>query len=359
MGVHGCTHWRRSRASLFSLCRSACYLVLWLASLEASGQLPNRVSQPIDVWNAVSLRSSALPHANVGNDLGPIDPKTRLRGLNIHFKLTPKQKDELDLTVDSQLSNGSSVYRKWLTLTEYARRFGASSRGIGLIEDWLEAQGFLVDRVLNSRSRSTATAGQVEAALETEFTIAAAKVSVSQGSSGTSTIRVSSVNSNTETFTFNLSTNSSSLEQNGCYNIPDAAVTANKTATTVLTIYTEKSSCRSSFLSDGRRHLFVASGSRHLSGLDRVPFGGAAIPISAGFVFAGSLLFGIRGRQAWLRGGLALILLTGLVELENSCRSGGTGSDEVAKGTYTLTLSGTDKSNSSITVSTDFIVTVQ
>lgn len=205
----------------------------------------------------------------------------------------------------------------------------------------------------SSTGSLTVTVGSSGGGSGAAFTLSATNVTVAQGSSGTSTITVTSENSYAGTVTFKLSTTSASLEDNGCYEVPDAAVTANKTATTALTIYTAKSSCSSSFLRKGSRRLFRAgSGASNR----RRPFGNAAIPLSAGAVFTGFMLIGTGRRRTWLKGGLLFLLLVASVDLANSCA--GNGNNEVVKGTYTLTLDGQDKSNSSITASTTFTLTV-
>ncbi|HZP04611.1 MAG TPA: hypothetical protein VFB43_06910 [Terracidiphilus sp.] len=193
------------------------------------------------------------------------------------------------------------------------------------------------------------------------FTLSATNVAVSQGNSGTSTITVGSQNSYGGTVGFTLSTSSTSLQQNGCYSAPNVTAAANKTVTGTLTIYTSKSVCNSGSIRYGVQFL-TASGSGPLSSAQNSPGVGRTIPI--GFAIAtGSLLLGKRRRRIWVRACLGccfLILILGLITSCGGSSNGGSNSGgDVAKGMYTLTLNGTDTSNSSIAASTPLILTVQ
>lgn len=200
------------------------------------------------------------------------------------------------------------------------------------------------------------------------FTLAATNVTVSQGSSGTSTITAASQNSYAGTVGFTLSTTSTSLEDYGCYDVSDATLTADATATTVLTIYTSESACNStSSVKKGTRHSFTRTGTKSVASFQRSPASRQMLPIGAASAFAGLILFGIRGLRARLWATLSCFVLLGVLGLSVGCGSNGSSSSsspsspstDVAKGTYTLTLDGTDTSDSSIAASTSFTLTVQ
>jgi len=202
------------------------------------------------------------------------------------------------------------------------------------------------------------------------FTLSATNVTVSQGSSGTSTITVTSKNSYAGKVGFTLSTTSSSLEDYGCYDVSDVSVSANSTAATTLTLYTSESSCSSSSsVKRGTRHMFVKAGTGSTASSKPDSGSNKTLPISAA-AFGCLLLFGIRKRAATLRAVLGCLVLLGILGLATGCSGGsssgssGSGSssstaDDVATGTYTLTLYGEDTSNSSIAASTTFTLTVQ
>jgi drug/metabolite transporter (DMT)-like permease len=74
-------------------------------------------------------------------------------------------------------------------------------------------------------------------------------------------------------------------------------------------------------------------------------------------MLGGLLCFGLRRRRSRLWTALGLLLLIGTVCVLNAC-GGSSNSNDVAKGSYTMELDGTDTSNSSIANSTTFTVTV-
>jgi hypothetical protein len=79
--------------------------------------------------------------------------------------------------------------------------------------------------------------------------------------------------------------------------------------------------------------------------------------------FAGFLLLGFRKRRSRLWVGLiGSSILAGALGLSVGCGGGGSNptstAEDVVKGAYTLTLDGTDTSNSSIAASTTLTLTV-
>jgi hypothetical protein len=197
------------------------------------------------------------------------------------------------------------------------------------------------------------------------FTLAATNVTVSQGNSGTSTITVTSKNSYAGTVGFTLSTSNSSLSTYGCYDLSNASVAANGTATTTLTIYTSESACNTtSSVRTGTRHTFVRTGTNASASFPGDPISRKAVPIST-TVLVGLVWCGIRTRRSRLAGILGCVVLLGVLGFSNGCggssdsSSNSDSSNDVAKGTYTLTLDGTDTATSSIAASTTVTLTVQ
>jgi hypothetical protein len=194
------------------------------------------------------------------------------------------------------------------------------------------------------------------------FALSAANITVAQGKSGTSTVTVTSQNSYAGTAGFTLSTSSTALSEYGCYNIPNAIVTANNSATTTLTVYTSKSDCNSSgSIRGGTLHRFVNTGGHVVDASSLNSGQRESIPLSSSVALAGLFLLCIRRRALRSWASLTfLILLAGVGLMVVGCGGGaGDNSNDVSKGTYTLTLDGTDTSNSSIAASTTLTLTVQ
>lgn len=192
------------------------------------------------------------------------------------------------------------------------------------------------------------------------FSMSATNVTVAQGKSGTSTVTVTSQNSYAGNVGFNLSTSSTSLSEYGCYNIPDATVAANKTTTTTLTIYTSKSDCNSSgSVRGGTIRRFVDTG--NAAGSTQATSQRGSTPLKSSIALAGLLVLIVRKRalRSWISL-VCFILLAGTGFIVLGCGGGSGGnSNDVPKGTYTLTLEGADTSDSSIANSTTLTLTVQ
>jgi subtilase family serine protease len=195
------------------------------------------------------------------------------------------------------------------------------------------------------------------------FTLSATAATISQGSSGTSTVTVKSQSSYAGTISFALSTSSTSLQNYGCYSIGDSSgdvsVTANSTTTTSLTIYTSESDCSSSSSSRRKgtvRH-FTSRKASAAASTGELPLRGMS-PV--GMAVAGILFLGFRTRRKHLSNLLGAFIVLFVLGCSLGCSSSSSSSTstDVAKGTYSLTLDGTDTSNSSIADSTTFTLTV-
>jgi hypothetical protein len=155
---------------------------------------------------------------------------------------------------------------------------------------------------------------------------------------------------------FSLSTSSSSFSTYGCYDISDVTVSAGGTASSTLTVYTSSTACSSSSsVKNGSRRRFSGSNIGHAAKV--AVRSGAGAGTLMGTLMLSSLLaacFQVR-RRRWTR--WASCLMAAGLALSTGC-SGTSASTDVAKGTYTMTLLGSDTSNSSLTASTSVTITV-
>jgi subtilase family serine protease len=141
------------------------------ASLASAQQPANRILEPIDSSAAVTLPGTVNPRIGAGQDMGSLDSATPIDGVTIYFQPTAAQQAQLDALVQAQQTPGSPDYHAWLTPAEYASRFGLSDADLARMENWLESQGFNVERVSNSHTSISfsGTAGQIAAAFQTEM----------------------------------------------------------------------------------------------------------------------------------------------------------------------------------------------
>lgn len=141
------------------------------ASLLAAQSVPSRIAEEINSNSTVSLPGTLSPRIAPEYDTGRLDPATPIVGMTLWLMPTPEQQAELNALVKAQQTPGSPEYHQWLTPAQFADNFGLNPADIAKIENWLQSQGFNVDRVANSRLSITfsGTAGQVEAAFQTEM----------------------------------------------------------------------------------------------------------------------------------------------------------------------------------------------
>jgi subtilase family serine protease len=200
------------------------------------------------------------------------------------------------------------------------------------------------------------------------FKLAATNLTVSQGSTGSSTITVTPAGGYTGTVDIGFDTSNDSALQNLCYSFTntlssgDGSVTVSGTAavTTQLTFDTNAVDCATSgAVQKSGKHAFR---SMHKVSSNTDKGSGGLKTTSAAMAFAGLLLAGFLGRSSRrLRGLACLIVLAAIGMAVTAC--GGSSSTTVSdppKGTYTVSLSGSDTSSTSVpTATTSFTFTIQ
>ncbi|MDT7815582.1 MAG: hypothetical protein QOJ42_5498, partial [Acidobacteriaceae bacterium] len=186
------------------------------------------------------------------------------------------------------------------------------------------------------------------------FTLSATNLSVVQGSSGTSTITLTPQNGYTGTVAWTISTDSTALAT-ACYNsIPNTTVSGTAAVTASLTIDTNPSDCASAQYTGntGKRKLVSAPTARNMP---PNPFGAPASAITFAALLCGGLF---RRRSRVLRLLCAVVFLTGLGLSLSGCSSTATSSSSVPKGTYTISISGSDTNTSNIVETTSMTLAV-
>jgi len=169
------------------------------------------------------------------------------------------------------------------------------------------------------------------------FSIAATNLTVTAGSSGTSTITISPQNGYTGTIKWTVS--SSPTLTNGCVSLPNTTVSSAAAVTVTMTVFTSASSCTSSSALGSRENHFQS---------------GAVNSVLFASLLSVLLLTYLR--QGFPRFPSICLLL--LCAVSVGCGSSADSSSKAERGTYTLTIIGTDASASSITSSTTMTLTI-
>jgi subtilase family serine protease len=204
------------------------------------------------------------------------------------------------------------------------------------------------------------------------FTLGATNVTVAAGSSGTSTVTVTPQNGYTGTISWKVT--SSPSVANACFIIANTTVSGTSAVTAMLTVDTTSTACASAAMKSGggqqRNSMPSSIPIAHRNHDAPPPRGGGELNYAqAGFGgFAGLLfvgLLGFRSRTRKLSALAGILLLAAMGWTLSGCSSSGSSSSSTtssggtaAKGTYTLTVVGTDMTTSSITASTTLMLTI-
>src|SRR6202044_2734699 len=86
------------------------------------------------------LTRSLHPLARHDLDVGRRDPSVLTAG-SIYFKPSAAQQAERDALLTAVQNPASPSYHKWLSVEEYAARFGAKAADIARVTAWLKSQG--------------------------------------------------------------------------------------------------------------------------------------------------------------------------------------------------------------------------
>jgi hypothetical protein len=214
--------------------------------------------------------------------------------------------------------------------------------------------------------------GQAEVIVPSPIVVTATDVSVTQGTTGTSTITVTPNSGYTGTVDLSFTTSNNTALANLCYSfttttstgIGTVAVTGASAVTTTLSLDTKASDCvKAAAIKGPGQHAFkalhasnsVSPGAKSKPGVKKLP---------AGIAFMGLLLVGFLARGSRKLRSLACLIAIGVVGMAlTSCGGGGGGTTTTpptnpAKGTYTITLTGTDSVKSTISSTTTFTFTI-
>lgn len=185
------------------------------------------------------------------------------------------------------------------------------------------------------------------------FTLTATSVTIADGNSGTSTITVTPQNGFTGTLGFSVTP----AIANACFLTPTITVSGSSAVTGTLTIDTSSAACATAELIPAPGRKFEA----RAAGFFGTPNGSLGNgQIVASFAFGSLLIVGLlcfRSRRVATCSAVFLLAAAGLVLAGcggggGSSTAGSTPSGVAAKGTYSLTIVGTDTASSSVTAKT-------
>lgn len=136
-----------ARIVSFAVLLSSCSLCLGQVSSQS------RITRPIDARQLVRLHGSVHPLVRPESAQGHLNGNTMIHGVSLIFKRSAAQQDSLGKLLAEQQDPNSPQYHKWLTPEQFADRFGLVPSDVEQIKNWLEGEGFRIDRIARSRTQ--------------------------------------------------------------------------------------------------------------------------------------------------------------------------------------------------------------
>ena len=194
------------------------------------------------------------------------------------------------------------------------------------------------------------------------FILSATNVTVSAGSTGASTVTVTPQNGYTGTISW-VVTASPSIA-NACFTIPNTTVSGSSAVTSSLTVSTTAAACATVAVKSASVKPQPSVAGDNPS-TQRIASSDHMTLMQGGCSLAALLFVGLLGLRSRMRPLYALLLLAAIGGALAGCASSGSSSSPssssssvAAKGSYTLTITGTDTTSSSITASSTITLVI-
>jgi subtilase family serine protease len=132
---------------------------------------PDRIAGELNSGQRVQLYAGSKALFRPGSDIGRADGTRVIEGVSLHFQLSSAQQTDLKQFL-AQLGNPRSPnYHKYLTISQYAERFGMSQNDLNKVVAWLQSQGFTNIKVAPAHNRVAfdGTVAQIESLFSTEM----------------------------------------------------------------------------------------------------------------------------------------------------------------------------------------------
>lgn len=147
------------------------------SAVSARAQAPQtsaaqaRINTAIDESSLVTLRGSVHPLAQVSFDNGPAPVSMPASRMLLVLSRSMQQEANLQTYLQSVQDESSPNYHKFLSPSEFGKRFGVSDTDMQTVQAWLTGHGFTVNQVHSGRTaiEFSGTAGQVQSTFHTSL----------------------------------------------------------------------------------------------------------------------------------------------------------------------------------------------
>jgi hypothetical protein len=130
-----------------------------------------RIVQPIDEGKLARLTGNTHPLARREFDRGIVAPNLSMERMLLLLRRSPEQEAALEAFMARQLDPQSPDFHHWLEPVEFGSIYGPAEADIVAVTNWLQNQGFTVDKVSNGHMfiEFSGTAALVQRAFHTEI----------------------------------------------------------------------------------------------------------------------------------------------------------------------------------------------
>ncbi len=163
---------------LFSVRLSAVLPTLFSALLISSllsslsfAAVSDRITGPIDSSQKVALYGNMHGLARPQADLGRADGNRQIDGISLNFHLSAAQQKDLNQFLAQLGDPRSPNFHRYLTIPQYAARFGMSQNDLDKVVAWVQSQGFTNIKVAPSHNKISfdGTVAQLESTFALEM----------------------------------------------------------------------------------------------------------------------------------------------------------------------------------------------
>jgi len=159
-----------------ALCTAGLLAGVLLAPARASAagvpSFPAVLTAPVDESRLVALEGNTPPAAlQPANDRGAVEDAFKLDHLLLVLKRSEAAEAQVKKLIDDMHDPAAPVFHRWLGAREIGARFGLAPADLEVLQSWLEAHGFRVNRVYSHGLviDFSGTAGEVREAFHTEL----------------------------------------------------------------------------------------------------------------------------------------------------------------------------------------------
>ena len=121
--------------------------VLCVLSSSAWSQAVPQIVEKVDNAQRVALPGNVHPLARDEFDRGAVNSTQPMTRMLLLLQRSAGQESALQDLLSAQQDKNSPSYHQWLTPEQFGAQFGAADAGIQAVTQWLQLQGFTIERV--------------------------------------------------------------------------------------------------------------------------------------------------------------------------------------------------------------------